>query len=209
MINISDIVYWPPLEEEMKDYLKYFRGNVLNAGAGNRDLSKYIQGKLYNQDIPEGLHNNNIHFYSPLHKIPKADSFFDAIICNAVLEHVKNPNEVLNEFYRVLKKRGYLYLCVPFMQGEHKDPTDFQRFTKDGLKKIAEDHGFSIIKEEGILSAYHTLGWVLYEWLVSKKCWSYSLLRKIIFPIIRYKTKNSRIYVDSIATGYRVLVIKK
>ncbi len=168
-------VIFPALEEELKHYLHYFKGNVLNAGAGNRDISKYINGRLFNQDLPHGRHNENIHFESPLHAIPKEDGFFDSIICNAVLEHVENPHEVLKEFHRILNKGGILYLCVPFMFPEHKDPTDFQRYTKDGLKKLVEDQGFSVTKIEGVHSVYHTLGMIVHNWLSSKKCFSYWL----------------------------------
>ena len=68
-----------------------------------RDLSSIVQGELVNQDLVEGLHNANIHIYSPLHEIPVADGHFDSAICNAVLEHVANPVEVVREIHRVLK----------------------------------------------------------------------------------------------------------
>src|SRR5262245_19153014 len=139
---------WPDLHDELKDYLPYFRGRVLNAGAGHRDLRPWIDATVTNQDIPNGLHNSHIDIYSPLHAIPRPDQDFDAILCNAVLEHVRNPDEVLREFRRVLKPGGHLYLCIPFMQPEHLDPTDFQRYTKDGLRTLVEKHGFEVIRIE-------------------------------------------------------------
>ena len=113
------------IEEELAPYKEFFKGNELNAGAGNRDIRPLVAGTLFNQDIAEGLHSANIHISSPLHKIPKPSGFFDTIICNAVMEHVRNPHEVMDEFARVCKPGGHLYLCIPFMQPEHKDPTDF------------------------------------------------------------------------------------
>src|SRR2546421_2752924 len=129
-LSVADL--FPPIEEELGPYRHYFRGKVLNAGAGDRDLRPLIEGKLYNQDLPTGLHNANIDILSPLHRIPVEPDFFDAIICNAVLEHVENPEEVMSEFRRVCKPGGILYLCVPFMQPEHRDPADFQRYTIAG-----------------------------------------------------------------------------
>ncbi len=238
-------VIWPSLQEELKEYLQYFTGNVLNAGAGDRDISPFISGKLFNQDLPGGLHTKNIHvysnraiplittftvysifllqkiaiysvmvvkgitLYSNLDSIPIKDGFFDAIICNAVLEHVDNPNQVMKEFNRVVKRGGHLYLCVPFLQPEHLSPGDFQRYTKYGLKKLVENNGFSIVKLEGVHSVYHTLARIVQDWLTSKNCFKYRLLRLFIFPLLNYKTRHSKTYVDTMASAYRVLAIKK
>jgi ubiquinone/menaquinone biosynthesis C-methylase UbiE len=181
---------------------------VLNAGAGHRDLGRWVDGEVVNQDIPQGLHNANIHIWSPLHAIPRDDETFDAIVCNAVLEHVRNPDEVLDEFRRVLKRGGHLYLCVPFMQPEHLDPTDFQRYTKDGLRALVERHGFEVVRLEGVHSVYHTLAWVVHEWLSSRDCWRNRLLRLALYPLLRQLSRRSREYVDSIASAYRVLARK-
>ncbi len=44
---------------------------------------------------------------------------FDFIICNAILEHVKNPFKCADEMYRVLKKEGKIWCEVPFVQPYH------------------------------------------------------------------------------------------
>jgi SAM-dependent methyltransferase len=200
---------WPELEDEVGEYREYLRGRVLNAGAGDRDLSPLIQGELVNQDLPHGWHNENIHIHSPLHEIPVADGHFDTIFCNAVLEHVANPSEVMDEFHRVLRTGGHLYLCVPFMQPEHLDPGDYQRYTQDGLRKLATDHGFEVIKSSGVHSAYHTLAWIINDWLRSKKTPSYVVLRLVLNPLLKFKCRHSKTYVHTIASGYRVLARKR
>lgn len=202
-------VVWPDLNRELDDeYRHYLRGRVLNAGAGDRDLSPFIEGELTNQDIAGGKHNANTHIYSPLHRIPREDGYFDAIICNAVLEHVENPQEVIGEFFRVLRPGGHLYVCIPFLQPEHLDPTDYQRYTKDGLRRLLTQGQFDVVKIEGVHSAYHTLAWIVYEWLMANNSLSYRLLRTVLFPLLRYKTSHSRVYVDSIASAYRALARK-
>jgi SAM-dependent methyltransferase len=200
--------YWPSLVEEVGDFKNYLKGQVLNAGAGCRDLSSIVEGQLVNQDIAHGIHNDNIHIYSSLHTIPVADDHFDAVFCNAVLEHVANPVEVVEEVYRVLKPGGFFYLCIPFMQPEHLDPTDFQRYTKDGLRKLVTDQGFHVENIEGVHSVYHTLGWIVEEWLESNNSLSYRMLRRILYPILRYKSRTSTAYVESLASAYRVLARK-
>lgn len=41
------------------------------------------------------------------------DNFFDAITCVEVLEHVKSPQEVLKEIYRILQPTGVAYISFP------------------------------------------------------------------------------------------------
>jgi SAM-dependent methyltransferase len=200
---------FPSIDVEFGEYRKYFRGQVLNAGAGNRDIRSLIDGKLYNQDISTGLHNANIDILSPLHQIPVADGFFDAIICNAVLEHVENPDEVMNEFYRVCKPGGVLYLCVPFIQPEHLDPTDFQRYTIDGLRRLVRQHGFEVVQSDGVHSVYTTLGWVFLEWLNSANTFEHFVLKCLLYRYLKRKLRTSRFQVHRLASAYRVVGRKK
>ena len=157
---------FPPIEDELGPYAELLTGEVLNAGAGNRDIRGLVPGTVHNQDLAEGLHNADIDIVSPLHEIPVEDGFFDAIVCNAVLEHVSNPEQVMTEFRRVCRPGGLLYLCVPFMQPEHKDPGDYQRYTLDGLALLAERHGFEPRGLGDVHNAYTTLGWIAGEWLI-------------------------------------------
>ena len=206
---LSTATTWPDLAEEVGDDAKFLTGMILNAGAGSRDISPIIKGKLFNQDIPHGIHNKGIHIYSPIDRIPVKAKTFDTIFCNAVLEHVKNPHEVVEEFHRVLKDEGHIYVAVPFMQPEHLDPTDFWRFTADGLKRIVEQHGFEVVKVEGTHNVYHTIGWIVQEWLTSKKTFFYILLRCLLFPILRYLSGHSATHVFSVSSGYKLIARKR
>jgi len=46
-------------------------------------------------------------------KLGFADSCFDAIVCNHVLEHIVDDTKALNELYRVLKTGGWAVVQVP------------------------------------------------------------------------------------------------
>jgi SAM-dependent methyltransferase len=201
--ELKDI--FPPIEQELGDHRHLFVGRVLNAGAGERDISHLVSGELVNQDLETGLHNENIHVHSPLHDIPFEDGHFDVVICNAVLEHVENPDDVVAEFARVTRPGGTLYLCVPFMQPEHLDPTDFQRYTIDGLTTLVERHGFDVREAGAMHSVYTTLGWILAEWLRVFPGWRGWLLRWAILPWVRRKAFVSRSQVRSLASAHRVI----
>ena len=196
---------FPPIEDELGPYRHYFKGRVLNAGAGSRDLSALIDGELYNQDIKEAPH---IDFNSPLHEIPVEDGFFDAIICNAVLEHVENPDEVMSEFARVSRPGAVLYLTVPFMQPEHPDPADYQRYTLAGLERLAEGHGFEVRESGGVHSVYLTLAWIAREWLHPKRGLKAGALKAVIYPVLRRYARRSDFHVHSLASAYRVIGVR-
>jgi SAM-dependent methyltransferase len=52
-------------------------------------------------------------FNSPGNKVPLDDSSVGTIICNSVLEHIKDIDGVLREAHRVLKPEGRFYLTIP------------------------------------------------------------------------------------------------
>ena len=199
---------FPSIDDELGPYAGLLTGEVLNAGAGNRDIRKLVPGTVHNQDLAEGLHNADIDIVSPLHEIPVADGFFDAIVCNAVLEHVSNPEQVMTEFRRVCRPGGLLYLCVPFMQPEHKDPGDYQRYTLDGLALLAERHGFEPRERGAVHNVYTTLGWIAREWLTSSDSYGYRALRRVLFPWLVRKSRRSTHQVHSLASAYRVVAIR-
>ncbi len=195
---------FPNIEQELGAHLHLFSGRVLNAGAGDRDIRHLVEGEVVNQDIDAGLHNANIDVLGPLHEIPFPADHFDAIICNAVLEHVENPHEVLEEFRRVLRPGGTLYLCVPFMQPEHLDPGDYQRYTLPGLNVLVETHGFAVAQAEGLHSVYTTLAWIGMEWLQAIggiRGWA---LRWVLIPLLHRLPSRGR-HVHSLASAYRVI----
>jgi SAM-dependent methyltransferase len=200
---------FPSIDSEIGRHRGILKGRVLNAGAGDRDISHLVDGELFNQDIPHGQHNANIHIQSPLHSIPKPDGFFDTILCNAVLEHVANPEEVMAEFSRVCRQGGSLYLAVPFLQPEHKDPTDFQRYTADGLSALVERHGFSVTSVEPLFSIYTTLGWIVWCWLESRRSARNSALKWVLYPLLRSLARTSKEQVAAAASCYRVVAVRK
>ena len=49
-----------------------------------------------------------------VHSMPFTDNQFDVVLCNHVLEHVKDDIQAMREINRVLKPGGYAILQVPF-----------------------------------------------------------------------------------------------
>jgi SAM-dependent methyltransferase len=72
------------------------------------------------------------HFIADAHQIPLATASVDAVIVQAVLEHVVDPEQVVSEIHRVLRPDGLVYAETPFMQQVHAGAYDFVRFTSSG-----------------------------------------------------------------------------
>jgi len=74
----------------------------------------------------------NIQFIADAHSIPLRDRSVDAVVIQAVLEHVLDPLQVVDEIWRVLKPDGLVYAETPFLQHVHEGAYDFTRFTESG-----------------------------------------------------------------------------
>jgi SAM-dependent methyltransferase len=70
-------------------------------------------------------------------KLPFPGNLFQRVECDAVLEHVENPELVMQEIERVLAPGGYAHIVVPFCHPLHEYPRDYRRFTLDGLRHLA------------------------------------------------------------------------
>lgn len=109
-------------------------GGGAHSGCGRRlwigaDLS---QCQVYNLDLLPG---EGVGVVGNAELLPFSDDSVDALVMQAVLEHLPQPTVVLEEATRVLKPGGYIYIEMPFLQGYHADPEDFQRYTLDGLRQ--------------------------------------------------------------------------
>ncbi|MFM2126338.1 MAG: hypothetical protein RL328_2789 [Acidobacteriota bacterium] len=66
-------------------------------------------------------------------RLPFPDATFQRVECDAVLEHVEQPDAVMREIERVLLPGGFAHVVTPFCHPFHEYPKDFRRFTPDGL----------------------------------------------------------------------------
>lgn len=66
------------------------------------------------------------------HYLPYKNNSFDIVVIQAVLEHVIDPQKVVDEISRVLNDDGVVYAETPFMQSVHEGPYDFFRCTGSG-----------------------------------------------------------------------------
>ena len=70
------------------------------------------------------------------HDLPFATGTIDAVVSQAVLEHVADPSRCVAEIHRVLKPDALVYSEIPFMQQVHERGYDFTRFTHLGHRRL-------------------------------------------------------------------------
>ncbi len=72
--------------------------------------------------------------------LPYPDHYFDLIFCNQALEHVRNPDALINDAFRVLKPNGLFVGSVSYMEPYHS--YSIFNFTPYGIVRVFEDAGF-------------------------------------------------------------------
>jgi len=71
---------------------------------------------------------------------------FNTVIMVSVMEHVKNPFEISDCIYKILKPGGLLFNSTPFIFPYHPSPEDNYRFSPQGLKYVHESSDFEILE---------------------------------------------------------------
>lgn len=70
----------------------------------------------------------------------------DAALLTQVLEHVPDPQAVLQDVHRILRVDGRVYLTVPLIWELHELPHDYYRYTPASLRLLLENTGFADIE---------------------------------------------------------------
>jgi SAM-dependent methyltransferase len=93
---------------------------------------------------------------------PIRSGTLDGIGCFAVLEHVRRPWLVVEEIGRMLKAGGRAWIDWPFLQPVHGFPSHYFNATREGLRTLFEDTGFSVqeIRTWPHQAPDYTLNWV-------------------------------------------------
>jgi SAM-dependent methyltransferase len=170
---------------------------VLDAGAGEARHRKYFRrGRYVALDSGSGdsaWDYSRLDIRGDLESIPLRTDSVDYILCMVVLEHTRNPRQVLLEFARVLKPEGVLVMLVPFLWEEHQAPHDYFRFTQYGVRLLFESSPFRLTVMTPIggffrlcarrsvnLLSFFQGGW---RWMIF---WVLAPFFGLLFPLILY-----------------------
>jgi ubiquinone/menaquinone biosynthesis C-methylase UbiE len=109
-----------------KNLEEYIPNNMLDVGCGdgsrtmriasycNIDITR-IYGVDYDEDLIKKCQDifHAVKIDLEFESIPHHNDIFDLVICNQVLEHLKNYSKVIDELIRITKKKGYILIGIP------------------------------------------------------------------------------------------------
>ena len=147
--------------KQMRETFASLHGRVLDIGCGDMaDRVGFIPGDEYiGVDVTKSKYTALL---GDIHRLPVKKASFDCCICNAVLEHIREPEVALCECNRILRRGGCLWVSVPFLQHIHAD-YDFRRYTSQGLAYAVEKAGFRVDQVYGSYGALDNVEYLLFS----------------------------------------------
>ncbi len=111
---------------------------LLDVGCGAKPYYPFfadLASEYVGVDIVE---NPSAELLGPVEALPVDDASFDVVLCTQVLEHCDDPAQAVRELRRVTKPGGRVLASTHGVQVYHPSPTDYWRWTHEGLRKLFE-----------------------------------------------------------------------
>jgi SAM-dependent methyltransferase len=125
---------------------------------------KYLGADLPGNEMAETL-------ITPDGRVDLPDGCCEIVLSTQVLEHALDPRAYLAECRRLLRPGGRVVVSTHGYWWYHPDPTDFWRWTGDGLRRQVEQAGFDLVRSRGIIGLAGA-GLQLFQDAVYTRLWS-------------------------------------
>jgi len=123
-----------------------YKGALYDLGCGESPYKGFFMQyaeQYIGVDWAGSIHDTKADIAADLNKpLPIESEVADTVVSISVLEHLCEPQTMLDEAYRILKPGGAIVLQVPWQWWIHEAPHDFFRYTPYGLKYLFEKAGF-------------------------------------------------------------------
>ena len=205
------------LDQFLVNYEHKLEGNILDIG-GEKNSTKGLYKPYSNKKIKSWKFLNiskekKPDFLISAEKISELKITFDGFLLCEVLEHLENPEKVINAISSSLSPGAKGLITIPFLVGEHSDPYDFQRLLPKKLEILLNKENFEIIEFRymgGLIATIFDL--LLLDANYSLNKLSSRVFRKFLYLIQRLIIKFS-IGITSrkqnFTTGYGLVVRKR
>jgi len=152
-------------EDRLEHFLKEQYSNIENPfivdiGAGAKRWQNVMSVDIYNY--------NGVDYCAYAERLPFKDNSVDMLISLSAIEHFKSMRNVYEEFMRVIKPGGIIFISAPFIYPFHAEPSDYHRWSANGLRD-----DFNCIEEiesggyVGPHSAMHAVLSSYFSWMLS------------------------------------------
>lgn len=119
--------------------------------------------------------------------LPFEDNTWDFVINSHVLEHFFDPIKTINEWMRVIKPNGYLFMIIP-----HKERTFDKDKERTTLKELIDRHNGTI--KDPHVDAHHSI-WITGDVL--------ELCKYMNLNVVDYQDKD-----DKVGNGFTIVIRK-
>lgn len=130
---------------------KHITGKLIDVGAGLGDMCVYYKNSVaadINKFSVENYKKRNLeNILIEDNKINYSDGTFDTALMDNVLEHISNPNPLLLEIRRILKKDGKLIIGVPGIKGYKSDFDHKVFYDEEKLENLLSSLKFETINK--------------------------------------------------------------
>ncbi len=140
------------MDRLMAKYVNLYCGILYDLGAGDSSYKNFFLNyadQYIAVDWSSSYHQTKADIAADLNKpLPVNSEAADTVVSLSVLEHLSEPQVMLNEAYRILKPGGAIVLQVPWQWWIHEAPYDFFRYTPFALDYMFKKAGFAEITVE-------------------------------------------------------------
>jgi SAM-dependent methyltransferase len=89
--------------------------------------------------------------------LPLSDGIAGTALCLDTLEHVEYVRRAIDEMHRVLQSGGFCILSTVMQSKIHNYPSDYWRFTPEGMRSLLKPFESSWVSYEGHVHFPHTI----------------------------------------------------
>ena len=134
------------LDRFLQQHIAYYKGVIYDLGAGESPYKRFLllyADQYVAVDWASSYHITQADIIADLNQpLPIKSAVADTVVSFSVLEHLREPQVMLNEAFRILKPGGNLILQVPWQWWIHEAPHDYFRYTPYGLNYLLTKAGF-------------------------------------------------------------------
>ena len=149
------------MDRLLAKYSSLYRGVLYDLGAGESPYRQFFSNYVDQYiavDWAGSYHDTNADIAADLNKpLPIESAVADTVVSLSVMEHLCEPQMMLNEAFRILKPGGAMVLQVPWQWWIHEAPYDFFRYTPYALEYMFEKAGFAdvaVVPQSGFFTTW-------------------------------------------------------